>query len=163
MDKPGIQHEIPGFGARHIRVVVSDYGGTQAFAGRIGPDVTVRLVKLAALVDLNIATADSFGTAAEELAGIAIPYLLRTDRHDLEKADYLSRFDLRQVAAIGNGNNDRLMLRAVKEAGGIAVAVDNGEGCAVDAIMHANLFVTGAANAIDLLLDAVRLKATLRF
>ena len=33
----------------------------------------------------------------------------------------------------------------------------------MDAMRNANLFVTGAGNAIDLLLDPVRLKATLRF
>jgi len=55
------------------------------------------------------------------------------------------------------------MLKAVKEGGGLAIAVDNGEGCAVDALLNANVFVTGAANALDLLLDPVRLKATLRF
>jgi len=108
-------------------------------------------------------TADSCGTAERELAGIAIPYKLRTARHDIEKADYVSQFDLQCVAAFGNGNNDRLMLKAVKEGGGLAIAVDNGEGCAMDAMRNADLFVVGAANAIDLLLDPVRLKATLRF
>jgi len=114
-------------------------------------------------VDLHIVTADSFDTAERELAGIAIPYKLRTARHDIEKADYLSQFDLRHVAAFGNGNNDRLMLKAVKEGDGLAIAVDNGEGCAMDAMRNADVFVVGAANALDLLLDPVRLKATLRF
>jgi soluble P-type ATPase len=107
-------------------------------------------------------TADSFGTAESELMGIATPYKLRTGKHDIEKADYVSRFDLQQVVAFGNGNNDRLMLKTVKEGGGVAIAVDNGEGCAMDAMRNADLFVVGAANALDLLLDPLRLKATLR-
>jgi soluble P-type ATPase len=163
MDKPGIVIDIPGFGKRHIRIVVSDYTGTHSFAGAIKPDVKGKLLELVPLVDLHIVTADSFGTAESELAGIAIPNKLRTNRHDTEKADYVSRFDLQYVAAFGNGNNDRLMLRAVKEGGGLAIAVDNGEGCALDAMRNADLFVVGAANAIDLLLDPLRLKATLRF
>lgn len=163
MDKPGIRIEIPGFGSRWITTAVSDYTGTHSFGGRIGPEVRDKLTKLKALVDLHIVTADSFGTAARELAGIATPYLLRTPRHDIEKAEYVAQFDLARVAALGNGNNDRLMLKTVKEGGGLAIAVDNGEGCAVDAILNASLFVVGAANALDLLLDPVRLKATLRF
>lgn len=163
MEKPGIHVDIPGFGKRHIRIAVSDYTGTHSFGGKIAPDVRTKLKQLVTLVDLHIVTADSFGTAESELAGIAIPYKLRTDRHDVEKATYIRQFDLQQVAAFGNGNNDRLMLAAVKEAGGLAIAVDNGEGCAMDAMRNANLFVTGAGNAIDLLLDPVRLKATLRF
>jgi soluble P-type ATPase len=163
MDKPGIVIDIPGFGERHVRIAVSDYTGTYSFGGAIEPDVNKKLRELAALVDFHIVTADSFGTAERELAGIATPYKLRTGRHDIEKAGYVSQFDLRCVAAFGNGNNDRLMLKAVKEGGGLAIAVDNGEGCAIDAMRNADVFVVGAANAIDLLLDPLRLKATLRF
>jgi soluble P-type ATPase len=163
MGKPGITIEIAGFGGRHITTVVSDYTGTYSFAGVVTADVRHQLNQLTALVELHIVTADSFGTAEGELAGIVNPYHLRTERHDIEKADYVSRFDLASVAAFGNGNNDRLMLKAVKEGGGLAVAVDNGEGCAVDALVNANLFVVGARNALDLLLDPMRLKATLRF
>jgi len=163
MEKPGIIIDIPGLGKRHIRIAVSDYTGTHSFGGAIDPDVKSRLRELAALVELHIVTADSFGTAESELAGIAAPYKLRNARHDIEKAEYVSRFDLQQVAAFGNGNNDRLMLKAVKAGGGLAIAVDNGEGCAMDAMRNADLVVVGAANAIGLLLDPVRLKATLRF
>jgi soluble P-type ATPase len=163
MNKPGILIDIPGFGTRHIRIAVSDYTGTYSFAGAIEPGVKTKLRELASLVDLHIVTADSFGTAERELAGIAIPYKLRTDRHDIEKAEYMAQFDPRHVAAFGNGNNDRLMLKAVREGGGLAIAVDNGEGCAMDAMRNADLFVVGAANAIDLLLEPLRLKATLRF
>jgi len=155
--------DIPGFGKRRIRTVVSDYTGTHSFGGAIEPDVKKRLRELATLVDLHIVTADSFGTAESELTGIATPHMLRTGRHDTEKAGYVSQFELSQVAALGNGNNDRLMLKAVKEGGGLAIAVDNGEGCAMDAMRNADLFVVGAANALDLLLAPVRLKATLRF
>ena len=163
MDKPGVTIDIPGFGPRHIKIVVGDYTGTHSFDGKLDAGVKGKLGELVRLVDVHIVTADSFGTAEKELAGIAKPYFLWTDRHDIEKAAYIGRFDLRQVAAFGNGNNDRLMLKAVKEAGGLAIAVDNGEGCAVDALLNANLFVVGAGNAIDLLLEPVRLKATLRF
>jgi len=37
------------------------------------------------------------------------------------------------VAAFGNGGNDRLLLKAMKDVGGSAVAVDNGEGCSIAA------------------------------
>jgi soluble P-type ATPase len=163
MDKPGITIEVPGFGKRHIRIAVSDYTGTHSFAGKIAPDVKTRLRELVTLVDLHIVTADSFGTAENELAGIAAPYHLRNSRHDMEKAQYVGQFDLQHVAAFGNGNNDRLMLQAVKEGGGLSVAVDNGEGCAMDAMRNADVFIVGAANALDLLLHPLRLKATLRF
>jgi soluble P-type ATPase len=70
---------------------------------------------------------------------------------------------VKTVAAFGNRNNDRLLLKTVRDAGGLAIAVDNGEGCAVDTILVANRVVHGSENALDLLLDSNRCKATLRF
>lgn len=43
------------------------------------------------------------------------------------------------------------------------MAVDNGEGCAVDTILNANILVRGSEQALDLLLEPNTLKATLRF
>ncbi|MFN7997465.1 MAG: hypothetical protein U0Q18_27860 [Bryobacteraceae bacterium] len=163
MEKPGIHVDIPGFGRRHFTVLVSDYTGTQSMGGRVGAGVRKRLRQLARVVDLRILTADTFGTAARELKGITEPYLLRTSRQDVEKRKLVSVLSLRKVVAIGNGNNDRLMLRAVKRGGGLAIAVDNGEGCSVDALLNANIFIHGAENALDLLLETPRIKATLRF
>jgi hypothetical protein len=94
---------------------------------------------------LHIVIADSFGTAEREPAGIATPYKLRSARHDIEKAEYVNQFDLRHVASFGSGNNDRLMLQAVREGGGLSIAVDNGEGCAMYAMRNADLFAVGAA------------------
>ena len=56
-----------------------------------------------------------------------------------------------------------LLLKAVKQAGGLAIAVDNGEGCAIDALVNVHIFVVGAANALDILIDTDFVKATLRF
>jgi soluble P-type ATPase len=77
--------------------------------------------------------------------------------------EFVASLDPEHAVALGNGNNDRLLLGAVKKAGGLAVAVDNGEGCAVDTLQNANLFMVGAENALDLLIETNRFKATLRF
>jgi soluble P-type ATPase len=163
MNKPGILIEIPGFGAHKIHTVVSDYTGTLSCGGRLVPGVREKLLTLLERVDIRIISSDSFGTAAEELSGILTPDILSREQHDLEKQEYVKEFDLTHVAAFGNGNNDRLLLKTVKEGGGLAVAVDNGEGCAIDALLNANLFIVGAANGLNLLLEPRGCKATLRF
>jgi soluble P-type ATPase len=163
--KPGILIEIPGSGDRDIRAVVSDYTGTLSFDGRLIPGVEERLRRLEKLVDVHVVSADSFGTARRQLATIPLPvHILQGDKHDQQKRDYLRNHNLnpRNVAVLGNGNNDRLLLRAVKDAKGLAVALDNGEGCALQAILNADLFVVGIVNALDLLLAPIRCKATLR-
>ncbi len=163
MGKAGISIDIPGFGRREIRTIVSDYTGTLSFQGEMVPGVRERLLKLLESVDIHVVTSDSFGPACQQLEGILDPHILQAERHDVEKQDFVKQFDTQGVAAFGNGNNDRLMLKTVKQAGGLAIAVDNGEGCAVDALLNAHLSIVGAARALDLLLVTSSCKATLRF
>ena len=156
--------DIPGFGLLEIYRVVSDYSGTHSFAGVLRQEVRDRLQRLAGLVDVHILSSDTFGTARRELGDLPVTlHLLRGEGHDEQKRDYVLELDPRHVAAFGNGSNDRLLLQTVRDAGGLAVAVDNGEGCAVAAVNAANIVIQGSENALDLLLDVNRCKATLRY
>ncbi len=163
--KSGITINIPGLGVRDILTIVSDYTGTLSFDGKLIAGVRERMNELADHVDIHIVTADTTGTARKELSGIRLKKILKLkgNDHDCQKRAYLEQLDPRHVAVFGNGNNDRLQLRAAKDAGGLAIAVDNGEGCAVDAIMNAHIFINGITNALDLLLYPKRCVATLRF
>jgi len=164
MSKPGITIDIPGFGKLQINAILSDYTGTLSFAGKLSPGVRDRLVRLAQLVDIHVLTADSYGTAKEELQGLPLVCKrLEGEKEDVQKQRYVEELSPRYIASFGNGNNDRLHMKLVKESGGLTIAVDNGEGCAHEAIRNAHIIVTGAVNALDLLLEPTRLRATLRF
>ena len=164
MKKPGIAIDIPGFGKLQIDAVLSDYTGTLAFNGKLVAGVRDRLRRLAEQVDVHVVTADTFGTAEKELKGLPVVCRrLERENEDVQKADYAAKLNPHCLASFGNGNNDRLHLKLVKEAGGLAIAVENGEGCALDAIINSNVFVFGAVNALDLLLESIRPRATLRF
>ena len=162
--KPGIRVEAPGAGSWEIRVLVTDFSGTLSCGGKLTAGVQRRLLQLDELVDIHVLTSDTFGTVRRELANIpAHIHVLESDRHDLQKRRFVQEeCETASVLALGNGNNDRLMLLAVRDAGGIAVAIDNGEGCATATLQSANLCIRGAAEALDLLLDPNRLKAGLR-
>ncbi len=164
MAKPGIRIEIPGVGSLEIRTLVSDYSGTLTCGGKLSAGVQERLLRLDDLVDIHILTSDTFGTVRFELTNIPVNIVvLDGEAHDLQKEEFVrTRCVPGQVAGFGNGNNDRLFLRAVRDSGGLAVAVDNGEGCAAEAARNANLIIHGAANALDLLLDVRRITAGLR-
>ncbi len=159
-----ITFEIPGFGPLEIHRVVSDYTGTHSFHGNVRGAVRERLARLADRVEVHVLTTDTFGTAGRELEGLPIRLqYLQGAAVDEQKRLFVLAHEPRHVAAFGNGNTDRLMLKAVRDAGGLAVAVDNGEGCSLDALLNATSFIHGSEQALDLLLEPNLCKATLRF
>jgi len=164
MRKPGIHVDIPGVGPLSIETLVCDYSGTLSCGGKLTPGVQERLIRLAGLVEIQVLTSDTFGTVRFELQNIALDtHVLAGDWHDEQKLEFVTeRCNPATAAAFGNGANDRLMLEAVRKAGGLAVAVDNGEGCAVAALQNASLLIQGADRALDLLLEPDRVKAGLR-
>ena len=152
--------EIPGFGVVRLEHLVSDFTGTLSVDGRLLPGVRGQLNEIAKFLKVHILTADTFGMARKELEGIdCVIHILRGKNHDVQKEDYVKKLGAEKVIAFGNGNNDRRMLKISR----VGIAVSQGEGCAVDAVMAANIHVTGANIGLDILLHAKRMKATLRF
>lgn len=153
--------DIPGFGPVRLEYLVSDFTGTLSVDGRLIIGVKERLNKIGEFLEIHILTADTFGRAREELKEIKgrLIHILTGENHDLQKEAYVNKIGPEKTVAIGNGNNDRRMLKAAK----IGIAVSEGEGCAVDAIMAVNIHVRSILDGLDLLLNPKRCKATLRF
>jgi soluble P-type ATPase len=152
--------DIPGFGLVRLEHLVSDFTGTLSVDGALFPGVRGQLNEIAKFLKVHILTADTFGKAKEELEGVNCEMLILTgEEHDAQKEEYVKKLGIDSVVAFGNGNNDRKMLRAAR----IGIAVSQGEGCAVDAIIAADIHVTSANIGLDLLLHSKRVKATLRY
>ncbi len=155
-----LEIDIPGFGLVRLEHLVSDFTGTLSVNGQLIPKVDARLNKLAEFMKIHILTADTFGKAQAELKGINSEiHILTGENHDVQKEEYVTKLGAENVVAFGNGNNDRKMLKVAR----IGIAVSEGEGCAVDAILAANIHVRSAVEGLDLLLNPKRFKATLRF
>ena len=152
--------DIPGFGNVDIKHLVSDFTGTLSEDGHLCEGVQERLNKLSEDIQIHILTADTFGVAKKELEGIdCTTVILEGSDHDVQKEEYVLSLGANDVIALGNGNNDRRMLKEAK----IGIAVCLKEGCAVDAIKNADILVPSTIDALDLLLNPKRMKATLRF
>ena len=165
--KTGIKISIPSLGVFQIKAICSDYTGTLSCGGELVDGVKKRLRKLKTMVDIHVVTSDTTNTATTELDRIPLtPHVIKNDEpdHHIIKRNYLAQNGLepRHVAVFGNGRNDREWLKLVKEGSGLAIAVDAGEGCAIEAMENAHIFVLGIVNALDLLFDHDRIKATLR-
>ena len=136
-----------------------DYNGTLAVDGRLIAGVKARLNRLAASVMVHVITADTYGKARASLHGVHCSLeILKRGGEDRAKAALVRGLGSRTVACIGNGRNDRLMLRTAA----LGIATLQREGAAVAALQAADIVVHDVRDALDLLLKSRRLLATLR-
>ena len=154
-----LEIDVPGHRILRLEHLVLDYNGTLACDGRLLGGVKDRLEALAAQLKIHILTADTFGKARSELEGVPCELcILQAADQDTGKLRYVQGLGPDCTVCIGNGRNDRLML--VEAALGIAVVLD--EGAAVQALNAAGAVCTSITSALDLLLNPLRLVATLR-
>jgi soluble P-type ATPase len=139
--------------------LVLDFNGTLAVDGVVLPGVRQRLRALSDSVRIHVVTADTFGSAREQLSNEPCRItVLAEGRQDRAKAELVEKLGASATAAIGNGCNDAEML--ARAALGIAVIL--AEGAAGEALRAADLVCTGIDDALDLLARPKRLAAGLR-
>ncbi len=150
---------VPGYKKLEIRHLVLDYNGTIACDGQILPGVKERLTSLAETMQIHILTADTFGQAAAQVEGLPVTLsVLGSEGQHIEKADYVRRLGSEHTASIGNGRNDRLMLKV--SVLGIAVILK--EGAAAEALLAADMVFGDILSALEIFQHPLRLTATLR-
>lgn len=154
-----IEIAIPGYKTLQLKHLVLDYNGTLAVDGELLPGVKDALRGLAKELQVHILTADTFGKVSSRVEGVPCELsILPEENQDEGKLDYVERLGAGQTVCIGNGRNDRLML---KEAGlGIAVILE--EGVATETLVAADIVCTSILSALELLTNPLRLTATLR-
>jgi soluble P-type ATPase len=154
-----IEINIPGFAPVRLRHFVSDYNGTLALDGKLLPGVAEALTALAAHLELHVITADTFGLAAGQLAGLPVTLKITPLESQADaKLEFVRQLGASEVVALGNGRNDRLML----DAAAVGIGLIQREGGATQALAAADLVSTNILDALDLLLNPKRLVATLR-
>jgi len=154
-----IEIDIPGAAQLHLDHLVLDYNGTLAIDGKLIEGVADHLRRLSHELQIHIITADTFGGAREQLTGIDCKFsIIPLEHQDLEKLDYINQLGAEQAVAIGNGQNDRLML----EVAALGIVVIQREGAVVHAILAADIVMPGIIPALELLQQPLRVKATLR-
>ena len=151
---------IPG---REINLEITklllDLNGTISFDGHLISGVAERIAQLKEQVDIYLLTADTFGCGPQIAADLGIQFLKVSSQDGNEdKRAFVHRFDSQIVAAVGNGFNDRSMLAEA----GLSIVIIRSEGCSLKALTAADIAVTNINQALDLLLNPLRIKATLR-
>ena len=150
---------IPGFGRLALSELVCDFNGTLGRDGRLLDDARRLLPAVAKIVNVRVVTGDTFGTASDALRDCPCELVLLAPHAQAEaKAALVERIGAERVVAIGNGRNDRLMLKAAA----LAIGVLGDEGIARDALDACDVVTRHIADALELLLAPRRLVATLR-
>lgn len=154
-----LEINIPGYKILRFEHLVLDYNGTIACDGMLIDGVNYRLLMLSKDLSIHVLTADTFGGAQSGLVDVPCKLsILPVDDQDKSKLEYIQRLGPDTTVCIGNGRNDRLMLKEALL--GIAVILD--ECAARETLDAADLVCTNICSALDLLLNPLRLVATLR-
>ena len=147
--------EMPG-GPVSFRHLVLDFTGTLSKDGVLQKGVVERVKPLASALHITVLTADTFGTVEEAMRGIPVEVTIIRDGK--EKAEAVSAMGPEGVIAIGNGRDDIPMM----EVAGLAIAVVGPEGAAAGLLSCSDLVTRNIHDALDLISNPLRLKATLR-
>jgi P-type E1-E2 ATPase len=151
--------DIPGFRALRLAHLVLDYNGTLAVDGELLPGVAAAITALAAEMHVHVITADTFGRAAAELAGLPVDIVITAATAQAEaKLAFVTALGADNVVAVGNGRNDRRML----EAAALGIALIQREGVSAESLCGADVVATDILDAFALLKHPQRLVATLR-
>lgn len=154
-----LEISIPGFKDLHLEFLVLDHNGTLAFDGLLLPGVKAALETLAADLEIHVVTADTFGKAQSQLdATPARLAILPPDGQDVGKLEYIERLGPDACVCVGNGRNDRLMLKRAA----LGIAVVEQEGAAAETLAAADVVCPSILSALELLTNPLRLTATLR-
>jgi soluble P-type ATPase len=150
---------VPGYKSFRFEHLVLDFNGTLACDGRLIHGVRQGLQKMANQLNIHVLTADTFGGVGSVLQGIPCEVSILDGREqDRGKLAYIEKLGPDVSVSVGNGRNDRLMLKAAA----LGIAVIQKEGAAVEALLSADVVCPDIVSALGLLSNPLRLAATLR-
>ncbi len=155
-----IEIEVPNWKKLRLEHLALDINGTITLDGEIIAGVDERLKRLGGQLHIVLLSADTLGTATAVAQQLGVElHLLDKDHIGAEqKAIYVGGLGAHNVVAIGNGANDGAMLFMA----GLGIAVLGPEGLANEAMENADIVARNITDALDLLLNPMRLIGSLR-
>jgi len=154
-----IKIEAPGHDTREIDNIVFDLNGTLTVDGRIHPKTKDKMNLLAKRTSIYVMTADTRGDSREVLSKVKAEIVL-IEGADTGKAktDFVRKIGSHRTAAVGNGYNDRLMVREAS----LGICILGREGASSETLRNSDVVFPSTLDALDFLLKPLRQRATLR-
>ena len=154
-----IKLDIPGMKSMVLKNLILDYNGTIALDGKLIPKVKEILNRLQSELTIHILTADTFGTVQNQAKCLKCKvHIISRENQDKSKLEYLEGLNPDETVCIGNGRNDKLMLKRCI----LGICVVQVECACVETVKSADIIACNIIDALELLLFPRRLIATLR-
>ncbi|MHA1725684.1 MAG: HAD family hydrolase [Promethearchaeota archaeon] len=153
---------IPNFRTLTIENILFDLNGTIQFSGEISLELIEKFQDLNKFYNVFIISADTRGNLKDLAEKLNVNYIKIMISNDLNEAEAknreLEKLGKNKTAAIGNGNNDALMLKSAA----LGIAILGKEGLSVQSLLNCDVVMPDPISAINFLLDEKTLIATLR-
>jgi soluble P-type ATPase len=153
--------DIPNYGKLIIKNVIFDLNGTIQFKGKISEAVVNKFEQLKEIYNVYLLSADIRGNLKELAEKLNVSYIKIIPKEITEaeaKNNELLKLNKDETIAVGNGNNDALMLKNAV----IGITVLGEEGATVKSILNSDVVVPNPISALDFLLDEKIMSGTLR-
>ncbi len=152
---------IPNYGIITIKNLLFDINGTLQFQGKISPDLIIKFEDLKKIYKIYLISADTRGNLNEIAETLDVDYIKIKPQGITEaeaKNNELIRLGKNVTVAVGNGNNDALMLKNAV----IGIIIIGNEGASIKSIMNSDVALPSPLSALNFLLDEKIMIATLR-
>ncbi len=130
-----VKIKLPGRGLTEIKNIVFDFNGTLAKNGRLTDDAKGLIEEFQSCINIYIATSDTFGNAREELKGLKVNIV--NTKTGAEKLAHIMKLGYTNTIAVGNGNNDILMLKKAV----VGICISGLDGTTPECISNANIVI----------------------
>jgi len=151
--------KIPDIQILQLKNIVLDYNGTIACDGELIEGLKDKLIEISKQLDVHILTADTYGNVESKLKGLPVTLAtISSVKQDEKKLEYVKKLGCENTVCMGNGCNDRLMLKNAI----IGIALIQDEGLSVDSLFNADIVCKDIISALEILINKKRMIATLR-
>ena len=151
--------KIPGKESLEIKNVVFDYNGTVAIDGKLIAGISDIINELSNSFNFYVITADTYGTVKKELENTKCEVIvIPNSQQDISKLEFVKELGLQYTLSVGNGRNDKLMLKETV----LGIAILQVEGLCTETLLNSDILVKSIFDVFGFLKDSNRLIATLR-
>ena len=150
---------IPEYGTYNIKNMVFDFNGTIAEGGLVELWNLEKLVELSKDFNIYVITADTFGSVNKIFDGLPVNVeIISLETGSKDKERFIEELGCEETIAVGNGFNDRLMLKAAA----LGFCIAGPEGASAKAMMNSDVVVCKIEDFFSMIDEPKRLIATLR-